>query len=332
MKKVLYVIIGISLLYFILALFGPSKIVVEREISVNKSAALIREKLLDFKFFHDQWSPWTEKDPAMKTTYEGTPGQVGHLYKWSGNDAVKQGLMKLMEIKTDTVVWNIEFGDKGTAKVNLITKENAGVTNVKWQMILNIGFMGRTPMLFINMDKQMAPDFEKGLAKLKTAMESISENNAVAKYEIKELDWAESNYVGKKETVAFEKMAEFFGKNYQAIGAELGKSKIQPEGHPSAIYTLYDEKEAKADVAAVFKVAKGVKLKGFESFNFPASKALLIEYYGDYAKSANAHYAMDEYMKAKGLSQSAVIEEYVTDPMSEKDTAKWLTNIVYILK
>ena len=41
---------------------------------------------------------------------------------------------------------------------------------------------------------------------------------------------------------------------------------------------------------------------------------------------------MDAYIKEKGLAQSYVLEEYVTDQMTEKDTAKWLTNIYYLVK
>jgi hypothetical protein len=37
-------------------------------------------------------------------------------------------------------------------------------------------------------------------------------------------------------------------------------------------------------------------------------------------------------MKEKGVEHDIVIEEYVTDPRIEKDTARWLTNIFYVLK
>ena len=38
-------------------------------------------------------------------------------------------------------------------------------------------------------------------------------------------------------------------------------------------------------------------------------------------------------IKANDLEQyGKVIEEYVTDPMSEKDTTKWLTNIYYMIR
>jgi hypothetical protein len=58
----------------------------------------------------------------------------------------------------------------------------------------------------------------------------------------------------------------------------------------------------------------------------------LIEYLGDYAKTGEAHSAMDEYMAEKKLqSIPPVMEEYVTDPVEEPDTAKWLTRILYFV-
>ncbi|MEO6304366.1 MAG: polyketide cyclase, partial [Bacteroidia bacterium] len=73
MKKFLYVVIALLVLYLILAMIGPKEIKVERNISINKSPALVVSKLTDLKYFHDEWSPWSEKDPNMKNTYTGTP-------------------------------------------------------------------------------------------------------------------------------------------------------------------------------------------------------------------------------------------------------------------
>ena len=110
------------------------------------------------------------------------------------------------------------------------------------------------------------------------------------------------------------------------------KKAVEPTMAPSAIYFKWDQEKGETDCAAVSCVPNGTKIKGYETFAVPASKVLLIEYYGAYEKSINAHNAMDAYMKANNLPmQTQVIEEYVTDPMHEKDTAKWLTNIFYVL-
>ena len=42
--------------------------------------------------------------------------------------------------------------------------------------------------------------------------------------------------------------------------------------------------------------------------------------------------AMDTYAKEKNLTKTFSLEEYVTTPMNEKDTAKWQTNIYYVIK
>src|SRR5688572_3245586 len=104
MKKVLYVIIGLVVLYIILAFIGPKDVKVERQIAINRPASEVKAKLGDFKFFHDKWSPWTQRDPNMVCTYEGTPGEPGHLYTWKGNKEVGHGSMTLTGYNGDTLL------------------------------------------------------------------------------------------------------------------------------------------------------------------------------------------------------------------------------------
>jgi effector-binding domain-containing protein len=189
-------------------------------------------------------------------------------------------------------------------------------------------------MLFMNMDKMMGPDFEKGLAKLKTAMESMPDQSAsnATNYEVKEMEWPETNYIGsKKETVKLQDIPAYLGKHLPAIFAELGKNKIQPEAPPSGLYWNYNESAGTLDMAAAIKAAKGSKVKGFETYSIPAGKVLQVVYFGAYDKMQPAHDAILNYMKEKNLKHSLAIEEYVTDPGVEKDTTKWMSNIYYVI-
>ncbi len=332
MKKVLYVIVGLVVVYLILCLVGPSETKVERSIVINKAADVVRPKLADLKFFHDNWSPWTEKDPAAKVAYEGECCEPGSNMKWeSDSEAVGKGKMTFERFSGDSVVETLHFDEWGDSKVYMIAKTEGAGTNVTWGMLSKVPFMGRAMMLFMNMEKYIAPDYEKGLANLKNVMENMKEEE-VAHYDVKEMQWEAKTFYGVKEKLSLDKLPAFFGTSYGKIGEALGKAKAQPIGMPKAIYFTFDEKAMVTDVAAVMEVANGTKLDGVEKFETPAGKVLLIEYFGAYEKSANAHYAMDAFMKEKGLSQSFVLEEYVTDPMAEKDTAKWQTNIYYILK
>lgn len=331
MKKILYILIGLVALYAILCLFGPSSVKVERSIQINASADMVRSKIVDLKFFHESWSPWTEKDPNMTVTYSGETGKEGSSMSWvSEKKEVGKGTMTYKGTHGDTIVESLFFEGHGEALVyHIVTAEGTG-SKVSWVMQNAVPFPFRAVMLFMNMDKMVGPDFEKGLAKLKTVMESMP----VAKtYAVKELDWDAKTYYGKGDKLRFSEVEAFFAQNYPNIFAELAKSKVKPVGAPKAIYFTFDEKTMVTDVAAVMEVPNTAKVANYQKFETPASKVLHIEYYGPYgAKSMEAHLAMANYMKEKGLTQSVVIEEYVTDPMMEKDSTKWLTNIFYLVK
>lgn len=336
MKKVLYVILALVVLYLILGFFGPKRIVVARNTVVNKPAEEVKQKLGDFKFFHDRWSPWTEKDPNMKNTYEGTPATVGHLYTWSGNKEVGEGSMRIIKMEGDTLKEELTFKGEGTSTVNLVAQDKGNnTTAVTWQMVMDVGYIFRPIMLFMNMDKMMGPDFEKGLANFKTVVESSSNETqtAATTYEVKEIEWPEVNYIGtKKESVGINDVPAYLGKHLPALFADLGKNKIQPLSPPSGLYWNYNEAEAKMDMAAAIKVENGKKMKGYENYNPPASKVLHVVYYGPYDKMQPAHEAIMKHMKEKGQTHVLAIEEYATDPGLEKDSTKWITNVYYVLK
>lgn len=336
MKKVLYVIIGIVVIYLVLCLFGPKQAVVSRSIIINAPAEAIQAAFVDFKFFKEKWSPWTEKDPNMTSKYEGEVGKVGSKYSWEAIDKVGTGSMELLSINKDTVIEKLAMTKPRTfgGDIYFITKPEGNATNVTWELKMDVGFKMRGMMMFMSMEKYIAPDYEKGLANLKKVIE---EKQVAAKtyqgYEVKEVTWEERTFFGKKSLVKFEKMAAFFGENFPKIGQDLGKNKIEPTGAPSCIYFTYDDAKQETECAAVFPVANGTEVKGWEKFTVPAAKVLQIEYFGPYNENMKKpHMAMDEYMKEKGLTQTVVLEEYVTDPMTEKDSTKWQTNVYYVLK
>ena len=332
-KKILYVVLAIVVIYFVLCLVGPSVIKVERSVSINASADAIKSQITDYNVFNS-WSPWAEKDSAMKFTVDGEAGTVGHKYAWEGNKAVGKGTMEITSIAADTVIEKLDFDGKGVSDVFFIFKNEGTATNLTWSINMNIPFFGRGMMLFFKgqMDKMLGGDFEKGLAKLKAVVEAVPVAKTYNGYEIKEVIWPEKNYFGKKTTIAFDKLSGFFAENFPKIFNDAITAKLQHTGPPSAIFFSYDEQKQTTECAAVISVADG-QLKNWEKFNVPAADvALHIAYYGGYANLPSAHKAMNDFMQEKGLTHSVAIEEYISDPMTEKDSTKWLTNVYYVIK
>ncbi|MBK7967170.1 MAG: hypothetical protein IPK10_19115 [Bacteroidetes bacterium] len=77
----------------------------------------------------------------------------------------------------------------------------------------------------------------------------------------------------------------------------------------------------------------GKTVGNIQSGKYAGGNMLVVSYYGSYEGSGAGHNAANEYAKANNLEViGAPWEKYVTDPMTEKDSTKWLTEICYPVK
>jgi effector-binding domain-containing protein len=225
------------------------------------------------------------------------------------------------------------FAGQDPAKIWMESLADEKGAKVSWNMYFKIGFLHRGIMLFMNMDKMAGTMFEEGLAKLKAELESMPKETAVAALTVNEMAWPEKNYFGKKTKMKVMESDGFLGENFPKIKADFEKNKIEMDGSPSGLYWNFDEQTMMADVGAAFAAKNAPKeLKGWEKFTVPAGTAYYIDYFGGYKSVKAVHDALTKHVTAKGLKQSVVIEEYITDPGMEKDSMKWETKIYYIVK
>lgn len=116
-----------------------------------------------------KWSPWETVDPDMQRTYSDAESGVGAKYAWSGNRKAGAGNMAITESREPEVVRiRLEF-TKPFPAVNPTTftfAPEGGGTRVTWTMAGQHKGIGKVFALFMNMDKMVGGDFEKGLASL----------------------------------------------------------------------------------------------------------------------------------------------------------------------
>lgn len=115
------------------------------------------------------WSPWEGIDPSMQRTYSGPVEGVGASYAWKGNGKAGAGTMEIVEaVAPSRIALRLEF-TRPMKAVNPTTftfvPEGTG-TLVTWMMTGENKGLGRVFALFMNMDKLVGGDFEKGLAQL----------------------------------------------------------------------------------------------------------------------------------------------------------------------
>jgi effector-binding domain-containing protein len=171
-------------------------------------------------------------------------------------------------------------------------------------------------------------DFENGLVNLKRVCEQIA-HPKYRGYEVAVTDMPVKYYVGIRSVVDTAEITAYYEENFPKIMSLITDEKLTPAGAQAGLFWSWG---AQADMAAAIPIAEDKKISGTQSF--PVSgKALVIEYFGPYLNTIEAHLAMDDYMAEKKLrSIPPVMEEYVTDPSTEPDTSKWLTKIIYFVE
>jgi hypothetical protein len=176
-KKILIGLAVIVLLFLVVVAFQPAEYQVKRSATISAPPAVVFDQVNDFHKW-EGWSPWAKLDPAVKNTFEGPPAGTGAIFSWVGNKDVGEGRMTLTESHTnDLVKINLEF-IKPFASVALTEfafKPAGNQTAVTWTMSGHNNFMGKAMCLFMNMDKMVGGDFEKGLAQMKSVAEKASQ-------------------------------------------------------------------------------------------------------------------------------------------------------------
>ena len=181
LTKILLVLAALIVVFLIVVALQPASFLVARSATINAPASAVFAEVNDFHRWH-KWSPY-EKDPNMKKTFEGPPAGTGASYAWSGNNEVGEGRSTITDGRPNQrITIKLEFirpfAATNTAEFTFTPKGDQ--TEVTWSLSGNKNFMSKAVCMFMNMDKMVGGDFEKGLANLKTVVESAHNAPAAA--------------------------------------------------------------------------------------------------------------------------------------------------------
>ena len=174
LKKILVVAVVVILAFVTFVACQPSEFHIRRSARMSAPASAVFAEINDFHQWA-AWSPWEKLDPAMKKTFEGAPQGVGAIYSWSGNREAGKGRMEIVQSKpADLVRIKLNFLEpfKATDDTEFALKPEANQTVVTWTMSGKNPFLMKAMGLFVNMDKMIGGDFEKGLAQMKAVVEA----------------------------------------------------------------------------------------------------------------------------------------------------------------
>ena len=173
-KKILIGLVAIIVVLVVIIALQPSTYQVERSVTIAAPSAVVFAQVNDFHKWN-AWSPWAKIDPAMKQTFEGAPAGTGAVYTWAGNKEVGEGRMTITESQPASLIKiKLEF-IKPFAAINATDftfTPQGNQTVVTWRMNGDKNFIAKAFHLFVNIDKMVGGDFEKGLQQMKSVAEA----------------------------------------------------------------------------------------------------------------------------------------------------------------
>jgi hypothetical protein len=171
--KILIGLFTVILVFAVVVALQPSDFRVVRSAAIPAPAAAVFSQVNDFHKW-EAWSPWAKKDPAAKNSFEGAPSGTGAVFSWAGNREVGEGRMTLTESRPpDLIRIRLDFVKPfaGTNITEFTFRPEGNQTVVTWSMSGKNNFIARALCLFMNMDKMVGGEFEKGLENLKSVTE-----------------------------------------------------------------------------------------------------------------------------------------------------------------
>ncbi len=174
LTPILLLIAAIIVVFVVIVSLRPADFRITRTATMPAPPEAVFAQVNDFHRW-EAWSPWAKLDPACKNTYAGPAAGTGAVFSWSGNKKVGAGCMTILDSRPSHLIRiKLEFlrPFKATNTAEFTFAAQGAQTVVTWRMSGKNNFMGKAFDLFMNFDKMVGGDFEKGLAALKSLVET----------------------------------------------------------------------------------------------------------------------------------------------------------------
>ena len=177
LKRILGILASLLIVVVVAGLIVPSKVHVERTITINARPQEIFSLIENFEEW-EQWSPWAKIDPEAEYTIVGHG--LGQKMLWSSEDPrVGSGSQEIIALDTPKhLKTHLDFGKQGLADASFELISKNGDTELTW--FLDTDMRAGVPVymkpfsayLGWFMDSMIVKDYEQGLKNLRELVES----------------------------------------------------------------------------------------------------------------------------------------------------------------
>jgi effector-binding domain-containing protein len=323
-RKILWALGGPLLLLLAIGIFLPSRVHVERSITIDAPAATVFALVNDFHQVA-KWSAWQETDPNASYTFAGPPRGVGASMAWDGN-IVGNGSQTIVEsIPYDRVVTELDLESRGDAKSVFELHSVVSGTELVWSLDAEFGvnLVGRFAGL--TLDETFGSDFQTGLASLKAMAERLPRADfSTIEIETLVVDAEDIAFISTTSIPLAAAISESMGDAYFKVLNFMDRNGLEAAGPAMSISRGYRGQDLFFDAAIPVRGitantprnAQGVKLG-----TTYAGTVLRVKHVGSYLKLGQTHDKIAAYLAALGIERNGdAWESYVSDPTRTRES------------
>ncbi|MCC2655106.1 MAG: hypothetical protein K0Q76_214 [Panacagrimonas sp.] len=240
----------------------PQSARVERSIVIARPQATVFTVLDGFRHFR-AWSPWAALDPSMTFTLDGPTTGVGARLRWSSrNGAIGEGSQEIVESKPYRLVGTRQqfsgTDREQRARFELEPQEDGAGTRVSWVMDADFGGNPFDRWFGLMLDRMVGPDFERGLARLKSHVETLpAADFAELAFETLRIEAMPIVYVSGRSSTDPTAISKAYERAFQKLIAALARDGVKPSGPPLAIGRAWDAEANRYEFDAAVPVPAG---------------------------------------------------------------------------
>lgn len=334
MKAIKYILLLLLILVIGLSIYiavQPNSFEVTRTKTINAPQSVVYDNVIDFKNW-ESWNSWKEENPEIEITLDEKTNGIGGSYQWNEDGEV--GNFSTTDAKPNsTITQEMQFGTFPKSDVNWKFEPNDnGSTDVTWTISgKDLPFDFKMVSAFMGgMEKQIGPHFDRGLTLLDSVIQS-----EMKVYSIKTEGITQHSggyYLYNTKSCKFSDFEKNMKEMLPKVGAYAISHNVTMAGPPFILYHKWDEEND----AVMFStcVPTNSKIVSDEEDiltgqleSFRAVKTVLK---GDYSNLKEAWDVTMKYITDNNLVMvegGSMLETYLTDPMSQQNPAKWVTEI-----
>ncbi|MGQ0529638.1 MAG: SRPBCC family protein [Panacagrimonas sp.] len=313
---------ALTLVLLGMGLFLPQRAHIERSILIDRPPATVFTVLNGFRSL-EQWSPWADLDPQMKTEFAGPAMGVGARYSWtSEHAAVGSGSQEIIDSTPYTrITVKLQFSGMSTQNQASYTLSPEGQgTRVVWDHDADFSGDYFSRYFGLLMDRMIGADYERGLQRLKTHVESLpSADFAGIDIQLQQLGAQTIAYVSASSSTEPEVIARAYAAAFERIGIAMSRDAVAASGPVLVIGRRWDAEANRYEFDAAVPVPADIERfktdQGVRIGKTYAGLALRAVHQGAQSGLGPHLQALMAYKRAAGfVDNGSPWDVYVSDP------------------